>query len=94
MKTGLKKILLCFSLTLLFLYLQTFFVSTLNEVNKNIPEEVFYTSSYEDGDSNFTPEFAIAADSNYKKGRIIRRYVSGAGLFVVIVVDKDSIVYI
>lgn len=93
MKTGLKNILLCFSLSLLFLYLQTFFISTINEVDKNIPEEVFYTSSYEDGDLNFTPEFAIAADSNYKKSGTIRRYVSGAGLFVVIIVDNNSVVH-
>ena len=87
MKTGLKTILLCFSLFLILL-------STLNEVVKNIPGEVFYTSSYKNGDSNFTPEFAIAADSNYEKGRVIRRYVSGAGLFVTIVIDNDSVVYV
>lgn len=88
MKTGLKAILLCFSLVL---FLP---ISTSNKVDTNIPGEVFYTSSYEDGDSNFTAEFAIAADSNYEKSRVIRRYVSGAGLFVVIVVDNDYVVHV
>ena len=87
MKTGLKTILLCFSLVL---FLP---ISTSSKVDANIPGEVFYTSSYENGDSNFTPEFAIAADSNYEKGRVIRRYVSGAGLFVVIVVENDYVVH-
>ena len=43
-------------------------------------------------DQNFTPRFAIAADKNYKSGGIIRRYIGGAGLFVVIVVDSNQIV--
>ena len=89
MKTGLKTILLCFSLILLF------FISTpIKKVDKNIPGEVFYTSSYKNGNFKFTPEFAIAADSNYKKSRTIRRYVSGAGLFITIVIDNDYVVHV
>lgn len=61
----------------------------LFQLNSIIPKNIPANQS---DDSKFTPKFAIAADKNYKNGGVIRRYVSGAGLFVVIVVDSDQIV--
>ena len=59
------------------------------QLNTTIPTNI---PNNKNSDQKITAEFAIAADKNYKNGGVIRRYVSGAGLFVVIVVDSDQIV--
>lgn len=60
-----------------------FLIQLNTTVPTNIPND-------KNNDPKITAEFAIAADKNYKNGGVIRRYVSGAGLFVVIIVEPNQ----
>jgi len=70
------------------LKIKIIFLCLLLQLNTIYPSNI---PNDKNSDSKITAEFAIAADKNYKTGGIIRRYVSGAGLFVVIIVEPKQI---